>query len=358
MTQRFSIAVALLCCVLSTNAAESGDSPEQTLGYVMSSYLYSFHLTPGGREECPKGFVHTNRENWEQQFPTQQQRVAHLERCGSLVNRGPNCENVWVNPLAVKDSLPFRAVQGKTAYGFDLDGNSDGAATEHTCAHENFVSPEGVPGIDNQYYRFIGCEKFVHGGQHHADENAKVRMAQYQSNRVLLELSSVNDLRNDPSVVVTLYRGMDSLVVDSAQSAIAWQSQRIDPTIPAVRLTGKIVDGELITDPADVYWEGIAFERRMLIRGMSLRLQLEDVRAEGWRVGYVDADQLWQSYSNTARWGGNIYGASAPAAYEALYELADGFKDPKTGKCTALSSARKFEFVRAHLIHPTAEGQP
>ena len=358
MKHRLLTQVALLCCVLTTNAAESSGKPDQTLGYVMSTYVYSFYLTKGGREECPNGFVHSNRANWEKQFPTQAQRLAHLERCGSLVNRGPECENAWVNPEVVKDSLPFRAVQGKKSYGFDLDGNSDGAATENTCAHENFVSPDGATGIDNQYYRFIGCEKFVHGGQHHADENAKTRMAQYQSNRVLLELSSVNDVRNDDAVVATLYRGKDSLVVDSTESAVAWQSQRVDSTIPPVRLTGKIVDGELITDPADVYWEGIAFERRLLIRGMSLRLKLDGVSAAGWRVGYVDAEQLWQSYSNTAKWGGNIYGASAPAAYEALYKLADGFKDPQTGKCTALSSARKFEFVRAHLIQPTPEAKP
>lgn len=357
MKHRPSIGAALLCCILSSNAAERGAKPEQTLGYVMSSYVYSFYFTKGGREECPNGFVHTNRENWEKQFPTQAQRMGHLTRCGSLVNRGPECESVWVNPQAVKDSLPFRAVQGKKSYGFDLDGNSDGAATENTCAHENFVTPDGAGGIDNQYYRFIGCEKFVHGGQHHADENDKIRMAQYQSNRVLLELSSVDDVRNDDAVVVTMYRGKDSLVVDSSEAAVAWQSQRVDELIPPVRLTAQIVDGELITDPADVYWEGVAFERRSLIRGMSLRLKLDGVRAAGWRVGYVDADQLWQSYSNTARWGGNIYGASPPAAYEALYQLADGYKDPKTGKCTALSSARKFEFVRAHLIHSATEAR-
>ena len=357
MKHRLSTGLALLCCVLNTGAAEPGGK-SQTLGYVLSTYLYSFHRTQGGREECPNGFNYTNRDNWEKQFPTQAQREAHLKRCGSLTNRGPECENVWVNPEVAKDSLPFRAVEGKVSLGFDLDGNADGGATENTCPHQNFVSPEGAPGIDNQYYRFIGCEKFVHGGQHHADENAKIRMAQYQINRVLLELSSVDDVTNDDDVVVTLYRGKDSLVVDSAETAVAWQSQRIDPTIPPVRLTGKIVDGELVTEPADVYWEGIAFERRLLVRGMSLRLELDGVRAAGWRVGYVDAAQLWQSYSNTARWGGNIYGASAPSAYQALHELADGFKDPKSGKCTALSSARKYEFVRAYLIHPTAEAKP
>lgn len=341
------------------HGAEVQDKPsDKTLGYVLSSYVYTFFFTKDGREECPNGFAHSNRENWELQFPTQAQRQAQLERCGSMTNRGPECENVWANPQAAQDRLPFRDVRGKVSYGINLDGTTDGRETPNTCAHEKFMSPEGAPGIDNQYYRFIGCEKFVHGGQHHADENAKIRMAQYRINRVLLEIADVDDAANDDAVAVTLYRGKDTLIVDASENAVPWQTQSIDPAVAAIRLQGKIVAGELQTEPADVFWEGIAFERRMLIRGMSLRLKLDGVRAAGLRVGYVDADQLWQSYANTAKWGGNIYGASPPSAYEALYRLADGFKDPQTGKCTALSSARKYEFVRAYLTHPAAEARP
>ena len=49
-----------------------------------------------------------------------------------------------------------------------------------------------------------------------------------------------------------------------------------------------------------------AASRRMLIRGMSLRLKLNGLKAEGMRVGYVDVEQLWQSYAHTAKWGGKI----------------------------------------------------
>ena len=40
----------------------------------------------------------------------------------------------------------------------------------------------------------------------------------------------------------------------------------------------------------------------------------------------------------------------------ALHRLADGYKDPKTGACTALSSALHIEFARANLIHPQRQG--
>jgi hypothetical protein len=328
-------------------------SDGETLGFVLSRYDYLFYQTPGAKEECPHGFAPTNREQWEAQFPTAEQRRAHLSRCLATTNRGPDCENVWIAPEAINDPLPFRAVEGKHAFGMDLDG-ADGTQAADTCAHEEFTSPDGTTGIDNQYYRFLGCDRFVQGGQHHSPQNDKARTAQYQVNRVLLEVSGVDDEVNDDSVDVAIYRGKDPLLVDAMEVAVPWQSQRVDETIPPIHVRGKIVDRTLVTEPADVFWEGLLFERRLLLRDMTLHLTLGGVHARGLRVGYVDAERLWRSYVNTSRWGGNIYGASGPAAYRALYELADGFKDPTTGRCTALSSAREYDFVRAYVIHPEA----
>lgn len=323
----------------------------RTLAYVLSSYDYLFYQTPGAKEECPKGFTPSSREEWEAQYSTPDARKAQLSRCLAINNRGPNCENVWAAPELVKDPLPFHAVEGNKSYGANWDGNSDGRETATTCAHEDFVSPSGEQGIDNQYYRFFGCDRFVQGGQHHSVQNAKKRTIQYLTARVLLEIKGVDNAQNDKDVSVTLYRGRDPLMADASDNAVPWQSQHIDETIPAIHLHGKIVDGMLITDPTDVFWEGVLFERRQLIRGMSLRLNLKDNRAEGLRVGYFDLARLWQSYSRTAKWGGQIYGASGPSAYAAMHALADGYKDPKTGRCTALSSAMKLEFVRAYIVH-------
>jgi hypothetical protein len=358
----------LLCSLLA--ACDSGNFAEvtapvahaaterssgKTLGYVLASYDYLNYQTQGAKEECPRGFTPNNREQWQAQFPTPAEQSAQLSRCLGINNRGPSCENVWAAPQVVEDPLPYHSVEGKKSFGVNLDGTSDGAATATTCKHEKFVSPEGELGIDNQYYRFIGCERFVQGGQHHAPANAKKRTIQYQISRVLLELTGVDDERNDPDVAGTLYRGKDQLMVDAMENAVPFQSQRIDEDIPPIHLKGKIADGVLTTEPTDVIWEGVLHERRLLLRGMSLRLKLEGVKAEGLRVGYVDIDRLWLSYSRIGKWGGGIYGGSGPAAYKAMHELADGFKDPKTGQCTALSSARKFDFVRAYIIHPGGE---
>jgi hypothetical protein len=347
--------IVVLCGCLAA-CSEASDGKQQaggkTLQYVLASFDYLFYQSPGAREECSAGFTPSTREQWQVAYANDAARKEQLGRCLAINNRGPNCENVWAAPEIAKDPLPYHVVTGKLSYGVNLDGTRDGRATAMTCSHEKFVDPRGVTGIDNQYYRFLGCERFVQGGQHHSPQIAKKRTIQYQSSRVLLEVSHVDDPKHDDDVEVTLYRGKDPLMADPSENAVPFQSQRIDPTIPPVHLHGKIVKGELVTEPADVIWEGVLFDRRQLIRGMSLRLKLAGNRATGLRVGYVDVDRLWQSFSRTAKWGGQIYGASGPSAYNAMYALADGYKDARTGQCTALSSAEGLDFVRAYIIRP------
>jgi hypothetical protein len=303
--------------------------------------------------QCPGGSTFSNKQNWEAQFPTRAARQAHLGRCGSVLNRGPNCENVWFNPEVIKDPLPFREAKGKNAFGLNLDGTKDGAETEKTCAHEKFVSAEGGPGIDNQYYRFFGCHKSYLTD---AQELSRRLVRGYASARLLMEITSVKDERNDDSVNVAMYAGRDELLVDASGNAVPFQSQRAEGS-PFARFRGRIVDGLLITEPADVTWveDGDYFTQRLRIRGMRLHLGLTATGTEGIIAGYASVPQLWQEYSEAMAKNSGIWGGSGPAAYAALHRLADGYKDSQTKTCTALSWARKYEFVRAYLTHPVKD---
>ena len=51
----------------------------------------------------------------------------------------------------------------------------------------------------------------------------------------------------------------------------------------------------------------------------------------------------------------NRHKFSCPAIYVAAHELADGHRDPETGECTTLSSAFKFEAVRAFINRPDTQ---
>jgi hypothetical protein len=343
----------LAALLLGVAVSSCGRSDGRTLGFVLASYDYAFHKADEA-QACPSGFALSNEEQWEAQFPTVEARKAHLARCLLQANRGPNCENVWNSPGVVTDPVAYRSVRGMVGEGANLDGTQDGRATAKTCVHEKFMSPDGKTRVDNQYFRMLGCDKFIRSDVY-ADHTAKERTAAYLINRLLLEVKGVDDLVNDDRVEVSLYRGMDPLSVNAEGDALPWQSQRIDPAIPPVRLKGRIEAGVLVTEPADVFFEGLFHERRMLVHDMSLRLKLDAGQAEGLRVGYVDVPRLWESYSRAARWGGNTYGASPPSTYRAMHDLADGVKDSETGQCTGLSSARGYRFVRAYLIHGDGE---
>lgn len=349
------LAAFWLSAVTPTGASETS-TDNKTLGFVLASYSYDFDKADA-KAACPAGFVLSNEEQWQAQFPTDAARRAHLSRCLLQANRGPHCENVWTNPTVVQDPVPYRSVRSPVGIGANLDGTQDGRSTARTCKHEKFTSSDGRTRVDNQYFRLLGCDKFIRSDVY-SDTAAKGRAKDYLINRILLEITGVDDLKNDKQVGVTLYRGMDPLSVNASGDALPWQSQRIDPAIPPVHLKGRIVDGMLITQPANVFFEGLFHERRMLIHDMSLRLRLGATGAEGLRVGYVDVPRLWESYARAARWGGQTYGASPPSIYRAMRALADGVKDPKTGQCSGLSSARGYTFVRAYLIHPDKRRKP
>ena len=76
-----------------------------------------------------------------------------------ILNRGPHGENVCADPASVPDP-GMKTVQGHVAYGFNLDGKTDGSGppAPNTCAHEKFTGTDGEPGIDNQFYRVLGCQ--------------------------------------------------------------------------------------------------------------------------------------------------------------------------------------------------------
>src|SRR5262249_26667270 len=137
-----------------------------------------------------------------------------------------------------------------------LDGTFDGHATPDTCAHEKFTGIDQAPGIDNQLYRVLGCQtgyRNPNGADGFIAGFRRKYIRETVINRILVEISDVQDERNDEDVTVTTYRGMDKLLENAAGDVLPWQTQRVDAkaTDYVHHLHGRIVDGVLITDPVD-----------------------------------------------------------------------------------------------------------
>jgi hypothetical protein len=345
-------------------AAVPGSAPSsRTLGFVVTvrniaSYESRFV------DECPEGFNVGYDEIWwrglskeDRARLTDNGLKTRLDRYFNAIRRGPNGEDVCMYPTVVKDP-PLLLVEGKTSYGMDLDGTADGSATPKSCKHENFTGVDGTPGVDNQLYRLLGC---VYGfrsyGQYEANENENRKSN--GNGMTLIEITGVDDTRNDDDVTVNFYRAIDQYTLDSQGRFVPFASYRIDAPGGKPRysstLKGRIKGGVLTTDSGDVHlpFYGNYTYMNHLFRDMRMRLEIAPdlASAKGMTAGYFDLEQLMFYIGGLGPISSTAI-SNCPSIYVAAHQIADGYPDPKTGQCTALSSAHNFSAVAAYIIHP------
>jgi len=364
---RLTLGAAILATSVTVAHADSGVAGVKSIGLVLVTWKPA-NYEEGGNE-CPEGFHNTNQDNWRIQYPTEEQQAAYTKTYIHLAptsaggpipllftqNRGPQGANVAYNPTSVQDP-PVPEVQSKVSYGLNLDGTEDGRATPNSCAHETFESPTGEKGIDNQLFRLNGCWR----GWRNDGFNTVYHSGQFISsslNRVLINVTGVDDELNDDDVEVAIYKGIDGISLDTMGNPLPWHTQRIDTRFPRymAQTRGRIVNGVLKTDPVDVRFGMYQMnsEGERFIHGVRLDLKLSGTGAEGLLAGYEDLEQWWRgirnSYMDVAS---NISYWSPPATYVALHRLADGYPDPETGQCSAISSAYAISAVRVYVTQP------
>ena len=328
-----------------------------TIGLVITGWHHALHETADAKNECSTGLTagdHTNAEA--------QPNFAELRRkFGHPFARGPNGELTNYSPMSVEDPIPPSELTTRVGHGLNLDGTQDGRATARTCAHEKFTSPEGVQ-VDNQIARVVGCTK---GWRRDGFSDAFYNEEIYTNpvNRILIEITGVDDEQNDPEVAVTIYKGQDRLSRDPAGKYVPHLTQRVDARFPdySTRLHGKIEGGVLITEPdpdivarLPIRWVAKIAERR--VRNLQLRIPLSGSWPEGLLAGYEDS-KIWWNSQKPHHIAMPAAHNSPPSQYRALMRYADGYPDPKTGQCTAISAAYRINTVRAFIAHPRGSQQ-
>lgn len=236
----------------------------------------------------------------------------------------------------------FRTYDGKRAAGLDLDGKG---------ARKGFVGPDGQSPVDNQLWRAIGCVKIFN-----EQGDPKVAARTFISARAptLIEIRGIDDARNDPKVTVNIYAAADPVVRDARGGAMARASFALesDPRLRATT-TGRIVDGVLTTEPVDLvlnYKEQIVDAPRV-IHGARIRAVMRpDGTIEGAFAGYYTLDSFYSSIEQMTQNGADLSGLSCPGVRQAIDRLADGDRDPRTGRYTSISSAMSFFGVPAFIV--------
>ncbi len=357
--------LAALPVVLLAGAVDTLDAAEPgRLGFVVESWYTAIYDTEY-MEECPEGIAIGSDEIWFNALSAEEKeiqtgggelQVLDLPRRPNSYLRGPNGEDVCWHPESVVEP-PMRIVHGKYAYGMNLDGNSHGRATENTCQHGNFISPDGsVAGIDNQMYRLMGCV-YGYRSEGYLEHHANRERQDESKGIILIDISGVDDPRNDDAVEVSFYLSATTLHFDSAGHIVPFGSYQAVPGRYGDTVAGEIVDGVVRTEPGDVTLplHGNDGFTDMIFRDLRIEFEIspDGTRAKGLWAGYHPVTSFWDHIQKVQH-NVPVGQYNCPSLYVAAHELADGYPDPETGECTALSSAFTFQ-AAAGFIHTPAK---
>jgi len=358
---RIVSSIALAGGLLVLHPATAAEPAGRRMGFVVTYWDNALYETTY-MEECPAGMTMGSDEIWFEGLSPRDKDVltgsgawlpTEPKRKGLSYLRGKNGEDVCWNPELVAVPPPkMKIVRGKTSFGMNLDGLDSGTTSPKSCAHDNFVSPEGEPGIDNQMYRLLGCISGFRKAGYIGDHANRERRDEGQGN-ILILLDDVDDPRNDPSVKVSFFLAATPLPHDASGGIMPFSTYAVRGGRYGDTVQGSIKDGVIETVPAEVslpaYGNDGAYP--MLFRDFRLKLAVApDGRSAGgiW-AGYYDFASFWDGLIKVQH-DAHVGEYDCPSIYFTAQEIADGYPDPATGKCTALSSAFKLEAVAAFII--------
>lgn len=264
--------------------------------------------------------------------------------------RGPHRMNVAVLPGILPDPGLHEPVT-TVALGLDLD-NDDGtdAPPRGIRKHGNFVSPDGRTGIDNQLLRVMGCIPGMRGRRGYANQTPNARRADGNVT-TLIEVSGIDDAKNDSHVEVAIIFSMDKPIRDNAgRTFIPGYTFRPtdDPNFALynIRVRGRIVDGVVTTDVIPRFRMNPG--QGALMELFKARLRLTP-KADGSMNVLLGGYEEWRGKALGSGYSEGLFGYDTVGVYYALRRNADGLQDPETHEFNGISVAYEIDTVPAFL---------
>jgi hypothetical protein len=363
---------------LSAGAFQDGKA-----GFVVSHIAYALSKDAGETGACPDGMslgpaqiYAATSEGKRHDGESDQDYTRRLNQGSLKISTAPDGKNLCANPESGAADPNYRIVTGKNvpADGIDLDGQDShikGKPVKNGCAHDDFRGLDGSKGVDNQFYRLVGCSKsYQSTGQSNTYE-----VEMYTGSwGILLTLGGVDSLQNDPDVEVGFFANADPIQLSPTREALASSTYAIeqDPRFQA-KAHGRIVNGVLSTDPVDirVHWVVNSIHLERPLSDARVRLSFTpDGGLEGLLAGYTSVEDLYDfAYGfrsgkdgagkpanqrlilGSANGQARVLGHTCNGAYYAMKQLADGHRDPASGQCTAISTQYRIKAIPAFVVN-------
>jgi len=263
--------------------------------------------------------------------------------------RGKDRANVYVNPTSTPDP-GLMGVTGTIGEGINLDGD------ENT----GFTSPTGEKGIDNNFYKCLGCWKTYRGPRRLSSGAQQFNDAMRNGawTTVIVVSGEGADPMNDDHVMVGFYMSNDKMVKDGAGGIARDYTFRITPhakyegILPARTVNGKIIS----TAPADIMLRDPAYNHDLEL----LRAQISlEMKPDGSLTGYVGGYRPWKPvYKGWVDARGTVIEVltwvQLPAVYYALRRNADYSPTGPGGEKTHISFALRIDALPAFVMTPDA----
>jgi hypothetical protein len=265
--------------------------------------------------------------------------------------RGPNYEDVWANPELAPDYGGLPPVNGTVGFGFNLDGK---------VKAQDFTTPDGAKGIDNNYYRAAGCWMSYRGAAYNSERplsnNGHMRDGMYT---ILMVISGDQSPTQDDNATLAFYQSKDRIIKDANHEVSPDASFAVEPSLRnqsvlKVKVHNGVVETALPQDirMRDEAWN-MSSPDQLQLTGGQLRFDLKPGGGfEGYFGGYREWKILYRRQAVSARDTETLRGIDLPSFYYALKRHADGDPDPATGQNRRISVAYRLRGVPAFVLTP------
>lgn len=263
--------------------------------------------------------------------------------------RGANRQNIYDYPTTAKEvGLP--PVNGKIAEGLDLDGDPS----------TGFTSPTGVKGVDNAFYKALGCWK-TYRGPHRLSTGAQGEndaMREGAWTVVVVVSGAGKDPMNDKNVQIGFYDSSDKIVRDGMGNVAADYTFSIKPDrVHEAVFKGETRNGRLVAQGVgSVVLRNPGYDKDLQLLKAKVDLQ---IKPDGSLSGLLGGYRPWLPiYKGWVAGRGPVIEAltwiQLPDIYYALKRYADYSPTGPGGEKTYISYAMKVEAVPAFVTEPDA----
>lgn len=233
------------------------------------------------------------------------------------------------------------------AVGWDLDHKISDDTDKTTCNHSDFLSPDGVPGIDNQFATLV---PLLAATRISAVEQLLQASITSGGILMLVELNGIDDLKNDPDIDVRVRAAFGVPLLGTDGLLLTDQTFHVSPRDPDVHVPHAwLKDGVLETPPFDIVLPVQVFGKDYALDARGAHVRFHIVDGERIDHGSLGAGITLQSIRaialKAAEGEGDIL--------EIVENLVAGNGDLEpdaSGACTQMSAGLQFTGVSAYFF--------